>query len=148
MSIYVLWYAFTVLARKQQTPVPDFIWNLCRFSIILMFVQNAGGWLNTSLVAIDGLKDSLSGNNDAWLWLDQLWTKVQQVAAHVMSKDTSTYVKTDGAIAALFTYFGGILALVACAIVFSCCGSNPEIIDCHCTCFYLLPDVWFFETNV
>lgn len=92
---------FTVLARKQQTPVPDFIWNLCRFSIILMFVQNAGGWLNTSLVAIDGLKDSLSGNNDAWLWLDQLWTKVQQVAAHVMSKDTSTYVKTDGAIAAL-----------------------------------------------
>lgn len=90
VSIYVLWYAFTVLARKQQTPVPDFIWNLCRFSIILMFVQNAGGWLNTSLVAIDGLKDSLSGNNDAWLWLDQLWTKVQQVAAHVMSKDTST----------------------------------------------------------
>lgn len=118
VSIYVLWYAFTVLARKQQTPVPDFIWNLCRFSIILMFIQNAGGWLNTSLVAIDGLKDSLSGNNDAWLWLDQLWTKVQQVAAHVMSKDTSTYVKTDGAIAALFTYFGGILALVACAIVF------------------------------
>ncbi|EAS1756001.1 type IV secretion system protein [Salmonella enterica subsp. enterica] len=118
VSIYVLWYAFTVLARKQQTPVPDFIWSLCRFSIILMFVQNASGWLNTSLVAIDGLKDSLAGNNDAWLWLDQLWTKVQQVAAHVMSKDTSTYVKTDGAIAALFTYFGGILALVACAIVF------------------------------
>nr|WP_249826451.1 hypothetical protein [Escherichia coli] len=27
VSIYVLWYGFTVLARKQQTPVPDFIWN-------------------------------------------------------------------------------------------------------------------------
>ncbi|MDD0007767.1 type IV secretion system protein, partial [Escherichia coli] len=32
VSLYILWYAFTVLARKQQTPVPDFIWNLCRFS--------------------------------------------------------------------------------------------------------------------
>ncbi len=148
VSIYVLWYAFTVLARKQQTPVPDFIWNLCRFSIILMFVQNAGGWLNTSLVAIDGLKDSLSGNNDAWLWLDQLWTKVQQVAAHVMSKDTSTYVKTRWSYSCSFYLFWWNISISCMCYSFSCCGSNPEIIDCHCTCFYLLPDVWFFETNV
>ncbi len=43
VSLYVLWYAFTVLARKQQTPVPDFIWNICRFYIILLFVKNTGG---------------------------------------------------------------------------------------------------------
>lgn len=118
VSIYILWYAFTVLTRKQQSPVTDFIWNLCRFSVILMFVNNVSGWYDNAIMAIDGLKDSLTGSNDAWLWLDQLWTKVQQVAAHIMSKDTSTYVKTDGAIGALFTYAGGVLALVACAITF------------------------------
>ncbi len=49
---------------------------------------------------------------------DQLWTKVQQVAAFLMSKDPSTYVKTDGAIASIFTYAGGIVALLLCTIVY------------------------------
>ncbi|WP_227541298.1 type IV secretion system protein [Klebsiella pneumoniae] len=35
---------------------------------------------------------------DPWKWVDELWEKVQQVAAYLMSKDTSKYVKTDGAI--------------------------------------------------
>ncbi|MCV5480747.1 pilus assembly protein, partial [Escherichia coli] len=45
VSIYVLWYAFTVLVRKQQSPVPDFIWNVCKFYVILLFVKNSGGML-------------------------------------------------------------------------------------------------------
>ncbi|WP_312827674.1 type IV secretion system protein, partial [Escherichia coli] len=77
----------------------------------------AGGWLDSSTQAIDGLKESFSGG-DPWLWLDQLWTKVQQVAAFLMSKDPSTYVKTDGAIASIFTYAGGIVALLLCTIVY------------------------------
>ncbi|MDG5599464.1 type IV secretion system protein, partial [Escherichia coli] len=60
VSIYVLWYGFTVLARKQQTPVPDFIWNICRLFIILLFVKNTGGWLNNANQAIDGLKETLA----------------------------------------------------------------------------------------
>lgn len=118
LTIYALWYAYTVLAGKQKSPVQDFIWNLTRLFVILMFVKNMDGWLNYTLTGIDGLKETLSGNQDAWSWLDQLWTKVQQVAAHIMSKDTSTYVKTDGAIGSLLTYAGGILALCACAITF------------------------------
>jgi type IV secretion system protein VirB6 len=85
--------------------------------MVMIFVTNMGGWLDSSTQAIDGLKDSFSGG-DPWLWLDQLWTKVQQVAAFLMSKDPSTYVKTDGAIAAIFTYAGGIVALLLCSIVY------------------------------
>lgn len=118
VTIYALWYAYTVLAGKQKSPVQDFIWNLTRQFVILMFVKNMDGWLNYALTGIDGLKETLSGNVDVWTWLDQLWTKVQQVAAHLMAKDTSTYVKTDGAIGVLFTYGGGVVALLAASIAF------------------------------
>ena len=76
VTIYALWYAYTVLAGKQKSPVQDFIWNLTRLFVILMFVKNMDGWLNYALTGIDGLKETLSGNVDVWTWLDQLWTKV------------------------------------------------------------------------
>ncbi|MGP2612362.1 type IV secretion system protein [Escherichia coli] len=117
ISIFILWYAYTVVVGKQKSAVQDFLWNLFRFWMIMIFVTNAGGWLDSSTQAIDGLKESFSGG-DPWLWLDQLWTKVQQVAAFLMSKDPSTYVKTDGAIASIFTYAGGIVALLLCTIVY------------------------------
>ena len=116
VSLYILWYAFTVLARKQQTPVPDFIWNLCRFSIILMFVKNTGGWLDNANQAIDGLKETLAGG-DPWLWMDQLWDKVITVGKKVWHLDTDT-IPVVGVAAALLTYAGGILAMIVCAIVF------------------------------
>ncbi|EJK2399397.1 TPA: type IV secretion system protein [Salmonella enterica] len=117
VSLYVLWYAFTVLARKQQTPVPDFIWNICRFYIILLFVKNTGGILISATDAIDGLKNTLAGG-DPWVWMDQLWVKVIQVATLIFDKDTST-VPVAGGIGALLTYVGGVLALLLCSIVFA-----------------------------
>ena len=117
VSLYVLWYAFTVLARKQQTPVPDFIWNICRFYIILLFVKNTGGILSSATDAIDGLKNTLAGG-DPWVWMDQLWVKVIQVATLIFDKDTST-VPVAGGIGALLTYVGGVLALLLCSIVFA-----------------------------
>lgn len=76
------------------------------------------GCLNYALTGIDGLKETLSGNVDTWTWLDQLWTKTQKIAAHLMQLDTSKYVKVDGGIGALLTYAGGILSLLAAAITF------------------------------
>lgn len=116
VSIYVLWYGFTVLARKQQTPVPDFIWNICRLFIILLFVKNTGGWLNNANQAIDGLKETLAGG-DPWLWMDQLWDKVIAVGKMVWHLDTDT-IPVVGVAAALLTYAGGIFAMLVCAIVF------------------------------
>lgn len=118
VQIYVLWYAYTVLAGKQRAPVQDFVWNLTRLFVILMFVKNMNGWFDYTVSAIDGLKDTLSGNVDVWTWLDQLWTKTQQVAAKLMQLDKSDYVKVDGAIGAFLTYAGSILALLAAAITF------------------------------
>ncbi|ECW7639363.1 type IV secretion system protein [Salmonella enterica] len=118
VQIYVLWYAYTVIAGKQRAPTQDFVWNLTRLFVILMFVKNMDGWLNYALTGIDGLKDTLSGGADVWKSCDELWIKVQQVAAHLMYQDKSTYVKTDGAIGSLFTYAGGVFALLAAAITF------------------------------
>lgn len=118
VQIYVLWYAYTVIAGKQRAPTQDFVWNLTRLFVILMFVKNMDGWFDYATTAIDGLKETLSGNVDTWTWLDQLWTKTQQVAAKLMQLDTSTYVKVDGGIGALLTYAGGILSLLAAAITF------------------------------
>nr|ARF19194.1 hypothetical protein [Escherichia coli] len=59
------------------------------------FCQKYGGWLDSATQAIDGLKETFAGG-DPWKWVDELWEKVQQVAAYLMSKDTSKYVKTDG----------------------------------------------------
>lgn len=117
ISIYILWYAYTTIVGKQKSAVQDFIWNLCRFWLILVFVRNMGGWLDSATQAIDGLKETFAGG-DPWKWLDQLWAKIIQVAKFLMSKDTSTYVKTDGAIAALLTYAGGILAMLVTSIVY------------------------------
>ncbi|EHA2159734.1 type IV secretion system protein [Salmonella enterica] len=117
ISIYVLWYAYTVIVGKQKSHVQDFIWNLFRFWLILVFVRNMGGWLDNATQAIDGLKETFAGG-DPWKWLDELWSKIIQVAKYLMSKDTSTYVKTDGSIAATSTYAGGIIALFLTSIVY------------------------------
>lgn len=117
VSLYVLWYAFTVLAKKQQSPVPDFIWNICRFYVILLFVKDIGGILTSATNAIDGLKDTLAGG-DPWVWMDQLWVKVIQVATLIFDKDTST-VPVAGGIGALLTYAGGVFSLLLCSIVFA-----------------------------
>jgi len=118
ISIYILWFGFSTLAMKHKTPVPDFIWNLTRFAIILMFIKNSGGWLDASTQAIYGLRDTLAGGASPWEWMDQLWTKTTQVAAKLKHLDTSTYVPAEGVAAALSTYLGGIIALMLCAIVF------------------------------
>lgn len=118
ISIYILWFAFSTLALKNKTPVPDFIWNLTRFTIILMFIKNSGGWLSASTDAIYGLRDTLAGGANPWEWMDQLWVKTAQVAKFLKALDTSTYVPFDGGVGALLTYFGGLIGLLACSIVF------------------------------
>lgn len=117
IMIYVLWYAFTVVMGKQKSPVHDFIWNLARFWIILLFVRNIDGWLDSSVNAIYALKDTFSGG-DIYVWLDQLWVKTVNVANIVFAKDKSDYVPMAGAIGAFFTYAGGMLALLVSCIVF------------------------------
>ncbi|RXX52168.1 pilus assembly protein, partial [Enterobacter cloacae] len=106
----------------------------CRFWLILVFVKNMGGWLDSATQAIDGLKETFAGR-DPWKWVDELWEKVQQVAAHLMRKDTSKYVRTDGAMASLLTYFGGIIALLLTSIFYLAAGFTIKILTITATLF-------------
>lgn len=119
VQAYILWYIFTIVAGKQQktVPVQDFIWNVTRFSVILLFVRNIDGWLDTSVSSIYGLKDLFTGG-DVYVWLDQLWVKTIQTANLIFKLDPADYVPAAGALGALFTYIGGLVALMCAALTF------------------------------
>lgn len=118
ISLYVLVAGYQTFAGKLQTPLEDVIYNLAKFAFILMFVQNIGGWLDLLISALDGLKTGLSGKENVWQSLDQLWGKAQQISAKLMLLDTSTYVKVEGAIGSIFTFIGAGGALLLTTIVF------------------------------
>lgn len=118
ISLYVLVAGYQTFAGKLQTPMEDVIYNLAKFAFILMFVQNVDGWLDLLISALDGLKTGLSGKENVWQSLDQLWIKAQQISAKLLQLDTSTYVKMAGGIGALLTYFGVGAALLLTTIVF------------------------------
>ncbi|HGJ5854661.1 type IV secretion system protein [Arsenophonus nasoniae] len=118
ISLYVLWCGYLVFAGKLQRPIESIIWDLARASLIMMFMMNIGGYLDLSIQAIDGLKNGLSGKDNVWAWLDQLWIKGQQISAKLMELDTSTYVKTDGMIGTFFAWAGIYFALLSVTIVF------------------------------
>lgn len=118
ISLYVLWCGYLVFAGKLQRPIESIIWDLARASLIMMFMMNIGGYLDLSIQAIDGLKNGLSGKDNVWAWLDQLWIKGQHISAKLMELDTSTYVKTDGMIGTFFAWAGIYFALLSVTIVF------------------------------
>lgn len=118
ISLYVLWCGYMVFAGKLQRPIESIIWDLSKMGLIMVFMMNIGGYLDFSIQAIDGLKNGLSGKDNVWAWLDQLWIKGQQISAKLMELDTSTYVKTDGMIGTFFTWAGVYFTLLSVTIVF------------------------------
>ncbi|HGJ5878586.1 MAG TPA: type IV secretion system protein [Arsenophonus nasoniae] len=118
ISLYVLWCGYMVFAGKLQRPIESIIWDLSKMGLIIVFMINLGGYLDFSIQAIDGLKNGLSGKDNVWAWLDQLWIKGQQISAKLMELDTSTYVKTDGMIGTFFTWAGVYFTLLSVTIVF------------------------------
>ncbi|HBU6357857.1 TPA: type IV secretion system protein [Klebsiella pneumoniae] len=116
-TLYLLVNAYQIVAGKYQKPLEDLTYNIAKMALITLFITNAGGWLDMSIAAIEGLKEGLAGG-DPWLFLDQLWIKIQQVAAKLLQLDTSTYVKMAGGIGALLTLIGGGFVLVVTALVY------------------------------
>lgn len=76
-----------------------------------------GGWLDSVIQVIDGLKEIFVGG-DFWKWVDEFWEKVQQVVVYFMFKDILKYVKIDGVIVFLLIYVGGIIVLLLILIVY------------------------------
>ena len=92
VTIYVLWFGYATLAGKQQTPIPDLVWNLAKVAIITAFVTNAGGYLTSLSSALEGIKDGFAGGVSVWATLDKLWESTQVLATKIYEQDTSTDV--------------------------------------------------------
>lgn len=86
ISLYVIVYGYMVLAGKIQTPIPDLLWNLGRFAIVLIFMTNAGGYLTLANGAIEGLKDFFAGGENSFALLDNKVNGLANLAGEIWNK--------------------------------------------------------------
>ena len=68
ITLYIVIYGYMVLAGKVQTPLSDLMWNLARFAIIIAFIKNEGGILNSFNDAVKELS-TIGGNGKSVLGL-------------------------------------------------------------------------------
>lgn len=115
-TLYLLVTGYQIIAGKYQKPLEDLIYNVAKMCVITLFITNAGGWLDLSIAALNGLKVGISGDNP-WFYLDQLWVKSQNIAQRVYDLDTG-YAPIAGGIAALLTLIGTGIAMLVTALVF------------------------------
>lgn len=116
--LYMLVRGYQIMAGKGQRPVEDLGYDVVKMAIICTFINNADGYLDMCIEAINGLKQGFSGSNDIWALLDQIWGSAQKVASTLLELDPSSYVKMDGGLGALFTFIGVAIALLITTFVF------------------------------
>lgn len=118
ITLYILWVGYQVLAGKRQTPIPDLVWDLSKFAILLIFITNADGYLTTTIEAIKGIKAGFAGSQSVWTTLDSMWLTTQKLATQIMTLDNSKYVKIEGGIGAVLVWGGSILIMAFAAIIY------------------------------
>ena len=64
ITIYVMFYGYMVLAGKIQDPIPDFVWNLARFAIVIGILQNMDTYTTNVTEAVHGLRGFLVGDEN------------------------------------------------------------------------------------
>jgi type IV secretion system protein VirB6 len=118
VTLYILYVGYSTLAGKQQTPVPDLVWNLARFAMLITFITNAGGYLTALTDGLNGLKAGFTGDTSVWATLDTLWESTQKLADKIYDKDESTYVAVSGGLGAALVWAGAIFLMFTSAVVF------------------------------
>lgn len=118
VTLYIMWVGYSALAGKRQTPVPDLVWDLARFAMIITFITNAGGYLTATTQALQGLKDGFTGGTSVWATLDQLWGSTQKLAETVFKLDKSDYVPVAGGLGMMLVWAGSIALMFTSAVVF------------------------------
>ncbi len=116
-TLFITYRGYQTLGGKLQTPVEDVVWDVGRMLLITTFVLNRDGWLNAIIVAIEGLKDGISGDDNVWALLDTVWEKAQALGPTLFNLDTSTYVKVNGGFAEVLVWGGAIVLLLAATFV-------------------------------
>ncbi|MDG6896501.1 hypothetical protein A6A19_00375 [Actinobacillus delphinicola] len=61
IALYITIFGYMVLSGKKESPLPDLIWDLCRFAIVLVFLDTASGYLSMMNEAVDGIQGFLTG---------------------------------------------------------------------------------------
>nr|EKJ3260770.1 type IV secretion system protein [Escherichia coli] len=111
LSLYITWRAYQTMAGKLVRPFEEIVWDVSRMLIIMIFVTNAGGYLDLVSDAITGLRDGFSGDASIWARLDTVWEKAQALGEKLYSYDDSTYVALKGTLAQ-FLVWAGVMLLV------------------------------------
>ncbi|WP_045853548.1 type IV secretion system protein [Raoultella terrigena] len=114
---YIIFRGYQTLAGKLQKPVEDVAWDTARMFLIMMFVTNMGGWLDTAIAAINGLKNGFSGDDNIWVLLDTVWGKAQELGQALYNQDDSVYVRLNGGFAEFLVWGGAIFVLIVTTIV-------------------------------
>ncbi|MCW2482038.1 type IV secretion system protein [Candidatus Symbiopectobacterium sp. NZEC135] len=111
-TLFITYRGYQTLAGKRQTPVEDIAWDMGRMALVMTFVLNLGGWLDIALLAIDGLREGVSGNDNVWALLDTVWEKTQVIAQQLYQRDESTYLKLNGSLAEGLVWGGALITLL------------------------------------
>lgn len=86
ITLYILFFGYSVLAGKIQMPIPDLIWNVSRWALIFMFVSNANGWLDLSVNAVNDIKSFLSGSDNLYTSIDNRVNDYVAIATLIMKQ--------------------------------------------------------------
>lgn len=117
LTIYIMWKGYQALAGKLVTPMEDMVWDIMRMVIILSFVANINGYLDSLISAINGIKEGFTGNGNTWQLLDSLWNKSKVLGKTLHDLDESAFVKDQGWTAQFFIWLGIFMLMVVCAFV-------------------------------
>ncbi|MDQ2230878.1 type IV secretion system protein [Citrobacter portucalensis] len=116
-TLYILWRGYQTLAGKLSTPAEDVMWDIMRMAIILSFVANVSGYLDSVIDAIHGLKEGFSGGDNIWQMLDTLWDKAKVLGKTLHDMDNSTYVKDEGMTAQFYVWLGVFVLMLVTAFI-------------------------------
>lgn len=117
VTLYILWRGYQTLSGKLSTPMEDVMWDLMRMAIILSFVANVSGYLDSVIDAINGLKEGFSGGDNIWQMLDTLWDKAKVLGKTLHDMDNSTYIKDEGMTAQFYVWLGVFVLMLVTAFV-------------------------------
>lgn len=106
ISLYITWRAYQTMAGQLTRPFEEIVWDVSRMLIIMIFVTNAGGYLDLVSDAITGIRDGFSGDASIWVRLDTVWEKAQELGETLYEFDGSTYVKLQGSFAQMLVWVG------------------------------------------
>ncbi|WP_336222915.1 type IV secretion system protein [Enterobacter kobei] len=117
IALYITWRAYQTMAGKLTRPFEEIVWDVSRMLIIMIFVTNAGGYLDLVSDAITGLRDGFSGNASIWAQLDTVWEKAQTLGEVLYNYDKSDYVPLKGVVAEMLVWCGVALLVGITAII-------------------------------